>query len=79
MTPQPSGLGSPVPKVDADTASTTPSNPLTKAAKAPLNELRAWNTKNLALRLASDLAAGFGAAVMVAPVVTVIDKVRNCA
>ncbi|KAG9244003.1 hypothetical protein BJ878DRAFT_508138 [Calycina marina] len=33
-----------------------------------------WNTKNLGLRLASDLAAGVSAALMVAPVITIIDK-----
>jgi hypothetical protein len=33
-----------------------------------------WNTKNLGLRLASDFAGAASAAVMVAPLITIIDK-----
>ncbi|KAI0997769.1 hypothetical protein K3495_g10420 [Podosphaera aphanis] len=35
---------------------------------------RKWNTKNLGRRVGSDMAAGFCAASMVAPLITVIDK-----
>jgi len=39
-----------------------------------ISEPRGWNTKNLGLRLASDLAASVTAAVSVAPIITVIDR-----
>ena len=48
--------------------------PIAKAAEAPLKEPRVWNTKNLGLRLATDFVSGVGAASMVAPLITVIDK-----
>ncbi|KAK6579720.1 hypothetical protein PZA11_007956 [Diplocarpon coronariae] len=52
-----------------------PLSPLGKAAEAPLGvEPRVWNTKNLGLRLGTDFAAGAGAATMVAPLITIIDK-----
>lgn len=72
MTRQP-GLESPVPKLDMD-PSTKSMAPLAKAAEAPLAEPRIWNTKNLGLRLATDFVSGAGAASMVAPLITVIDK-----
>jgi hypothetical protein len=40
----------------------------------PLKEPRVWNTKNLGLRLATDFVSGVGAATMVAPLITIIDK-----
>ena len=40
----------------------------------PPKESRVWNTKNLGLRLASDFAGGASAALLVAPIITIIDK-----
>lgn len=37
-------------------------------------EIKVWNTKNLGLRLASDIVSGGAAATMVAPLITIIDK-----
>lgn len=72
MTPQlPSGRGS-LPKLDVDASS-----PIIGAQAPDIAELkgvRVWNTKNLGLRLAADFTAGFSAACMVAPVITIIDK-----
>ncbi|KAI9051704.1 hypothetical protein LZ554_004744 [Drepanopeziza brunnea f. sp. 'monogermtubi'] len=51
-----------------------PLAPLPKAIETPLMAPRVWNTKNLGLRLASDVVSGAGAAVMVAPLITIIDK-----
>ncbi|CZS88456.1 uncharacterized protein RAG0_00203 [Rhynchosporium agropyri] len=73
MTRQLSGLESPAPNLDMD-SSRKSTNPIAKAAEAPLHEPRVWNTKNLGLRLATDLVCGTGAASMVAPLITVIDK-----
>lgn len=69
MTSQ-SGLEPPAPKMDP------PSKAMTRASKTPepLPETKVWNTKNLGLRLVSDFVAGVGAATMVAPLITVIDK-----
>lgn len=61
------------------TATTTPA-----AQKAPLqkmaavnekkNEARIWNTKNLSMRLGVDTISAASAAVMVAPLISVIDR-----
>ena len=69
MTRQSTGLESPAPKLNMGNSA-----PIAKAAEAPLNEPRLWNTKNLGLRLATDFVSGVGAASMVAPLITVIDK-----
>lgn len=42
--------------------------------KQQSKEVKVWNTKNLGLRLASDIVSGGAAATMVAPLITVIDK-----
>lgn len=42
--------------------------------KKDLADKGSWNTKNLGLRLASDFAGAASAAVMVAPLITIIDK-----
>ncbi len=47
---------------------------MTQAAESSVKEAKVWNTKNLGLRLASDLISGVLAASSVAPVITVIDK-----
>jgi hypothetical protein len=48
---------------------------IARASKVPeLQQPRVWNTKNLGLRLASDFTAGFTAACIVAPLITIIDK-----
>jgi hypothetical protein len=49
-------------------------SPISKVAETPLVEHRVWNTKNLGLRLASDFVSGACAATLVAPLITVIDK-----
>ena len=67
MTPQVPG---PAQKLNTDTKITTRS----PADVEPLAGTQVRNTKNLALRLASDLVSGLSAAAMVAPVITVIDK-----
>jgi hypothetical protein len=66
--PQVSSLVAPVPQLPSslDRAQT-----LENKAKA---EAQKWNTKNLGLRLGSDFLAAASAAVMVAPIITVIDK-----
>ncbi|KAL3427304.1 hypothetical protein PVAG01_00813 [Phlyctema vagabunda] len=46
----------------------------TATAQEPLDEIKEWNTKNLGLRLASDLVGGASAALMVAPIIVMIDK-----
>jgi hypothetical protein len=68
-------------KIDSHTSfpSSTPpkvalGTPKVQEVAKPRGQHRAWNTKNLGLRLASDFTAGFLAAGMVAPVITVIDK-----
>lgn len=43
-------------------------------ATAPTTTKREWNTKNLLPRLATDAAAAASAAIMVAPLITIIDK-----
>jgi hypothetical protein len=48
--------------------------PMSKVAQPPLTEPTIWNTKNLGLRLASDFVSGASAATMVAPIITIIDK-----
>jgi len=73
MTRQSTGLDSPAPKLDMSDSTKTIA-PIAKAAEAPLKEPRVWNTKNLGLRLATDFFSGVGAASMVAPLITVIDK-----
>lgn len=71
MTPQVSGLVSP----PASNISSESSKSKIRAAKVQeLAEPKVWNTKNLGLRLAADFTAGFSAACMVAPLITVIDK-----
>ena len=49
-------------------------SPASKAVESPLVKPRAWNTKHLGLRIASDLVSGAVAALSVAPLITVIDK-----
>lgn len=44
------------------------------AAAAGMDSTRTWNTKNLGLRLAADGAAAASAGVLVAPIITIIDK-----
>ncbi|KAK2623502.1 hypothetical protein QTJ16_007056 [Diplocarpon rosae] len=72
MTRHSSKLEPPVP--DLTMEAPKPLSPLRKAAEAPLVESRIWNTKNLGLRLGADFASGAGAATMVAPLITIIDK-----
>jgi hypothetical protein len=59
--------------MDTQPASTSLS-PLSKVAEKPLVEPRVWNTKHLGLRVASDFVSGACAAGLVAPLITVIDK-----
>lgn len=39
-----------------------------------ISQPRKWNTKNLGLRLGSDVAGAASAAVLVAPLITIIDR-----
>lgn len=72
MTPQVPGVGPPTPSINIDAS---PKKAVTQAPRVPtVDEPRVWNTKNLGLRLASDFVAGFSAACIVAPVITIIDK-----
>jgi hypothetical protein len=71
MTPQVPGLGSPAQKIDMNSKTAVTRAP---SLTEPLAEPRAWNTKNLGLRLAADFISGASAATMVAPLITVIDK-----
>ncbi|KAK0112708.1 hypothetical protein ONS95_014444 [Cadophora gregata] len=73
MTRQSTELESPAPNLDMANP-TKGIAPIAKAAESPLKEPRVWNTKNLGLRLATDFVSGAGAASMVAPLITVIDK-----
>lgn len=57
-----------------DNAQSKTMTPVQQIAQAPLQEPHVWNTKNLGLRLASDLASGLTAAGLVAPLISVIDK-----
>jgi hypothetical protein len=72
MTPQVPSVGGSLPKLGVDASSKT------VGARGPpvadVKEARVWNTKNLGLRLAADFTAGFSAACIVAPVITIIDK-----
>jgi len=66
-------------KGESQSGAAVASAPATAIPRAPrvveaISEPRAWNTKNLGLRLASDLAASATAAVSVAPIITVIDR-----
>jgi hypothetical protein len=70
---RPPGLVSPVQDMDAQPAS-KPMSPIPKVTETPLVEPRVWNTKNLGLRLASDFVSGACAATLVAPLITIIDK-----
>jgi hypothetical protein len=67
-----------MPKLDPTTSisSNTPSKTVIRTPEAAksLSQSKVWNTKNIGLRLASDFTAGFLAAGLVAPVITVIDK-----
>jgi hypothetical protein len=67
------GLENPPQRMDTQPNSRTMS-PISKVAETPLVEPRVWNTKNLGLRLASDFLSGACAAALVAPLITVIDK-----
>lgn len=40
----------------------------------PKKEAKVWNTKNLDLRLGSDLLSGICVATAVSPIITIIDK-----
>lgn len=65
------GFESPAGQLDLDASSKMTRSP--KAGEA-VAETKVWNTKNLGLRLGSDFIAGFSAATMVAPIITIIDK-----
>ncbi|KAG9237810.1 hypothetical protein BJ875DRAFT_480995 [Amylocarpus encephaloides] len=71
MSSQTSGLNSPATQMDLDVSSRMPRTP-----KVPdsLTETKVWNTRNLGLRLATDLISGATAATMVAPIIVTIDK-----
>lgn len=60
-------------KMDATPKAMTQEKPTT-VQEQPLNRGGEENTKNLSLRLASDAVSGLCAAVLVAPVITAIDK-----
>jgi hypothetical protein len=54
-----------------------PSFPLTYSGKAKLSptaQERAWNTSNLALRLAADASAAASASILVSPIICIIDR-----
>lgn len=71
MTPHGSGVeSSPVSKIKVEASKTIARTPKV----SELAEPKVWNTKNLGLRLATDFTAGFSAAVLVAPLITIIDK-----
>jgi hypothetical protein len=46
----------------------------TMGSKVGASEDRAWNTKNLALRLGADFISAASAAVLVAPIISIIDR-----
>lgn len=77
MTPSIPGMDAPISKNNPNTPlrSSAPSAALStpKVAK-PLAQPKAWNTKNIGLRLVSDFMAGLLAAGTVAPLIAVIDK-----
>lgn len=52
----------------------TISSPLAPRIVQKMPEPREWNTKHLGLRLCADLASAASAAVLVAPIITMIDK-----
>lgn len=70
MTPRVPGVGISTPSMDVSSKTITRAQTLAE----PLAEPRIWNTENLGFRLAADATAGFSAACMVAPVITIIDK-----
>ena len=74
------GVGSSIPKIDMKATSekavalSRESNTAKTITAKPATDARIWNTKNLGLRVASDLISGLSAALVVAPAVAVIDK-----
>jgi hypothetical protein len=72
MTPQTSGVEPATTKMNLDASSKTVTR--TPKVAEPTTEARKWNTKNLGLRLAADAVSGLAAAILVAPLITIIDK-----
>lgn len=64
----------------AATAATTgippiiPAPPVTMDSKAGSSKTATWNTKNLPFRLGADLISAASAAVLVAPIISIIDR-----
>lgn len=56
---------------------TPPSLPIA-TPKAPNMETSQWNTKNLGLRLGADAISAASAAVLVAPIISIIDRLVTC-
>lgn len=67
-------------KMESNTTTTTtttlpiPETAQLKRDTAPSKAESRWNTKNLALRLAADVASASSAAALVAPLISIIDK-----
>lgn len=51
-----------------------PASTVTPSSGTDETAAKRWNTKNLGLRLGTDLASAATAAVMVAPVISIIDR-----
>lgn len=61
--------------LDAGKPPPLPTPPLPIATpKAPKVETSQWNTKNLGLRLGADAISAASAAVLVAPIISIIDR-----
>lgn len=53
---------------------TTPVAKAIPGAKTTEKEAKAWNTRNLGLRIGTDALAAASAGVLVAPIITIIDR-----
>ncbi|KAM7200600.1 hypothetical protein V8F33_003805 [Rhypophila sp. PSN 637] len=78
QTPVPT-QGSPLAKAQLALAATTTTAPVAPVMKttttdAKKDEPRIWNTKNLSLRLCADAVSAASAAVLVAPIISIIDR-----
>jgi hypothetical protein len=60
--------------VDAPSQANIASSSISPKIVQTMPEPREWNTRNLGLRLCTDLASAASAAVLVAPLITMIDK-----
>lgn len=79
----PAAQGSPLAKAQLALAAVTTApiaprqqavSPMATAADEKKEKPRIWNTKNLSLRLCADAVSAASAAVLVAPIISIIDR-----